>query len=563
MMGLKSRGRVKSHIVEILKTSYESAIRNKDLTGVGNPRFILEVPKREGQGDFATTLALSLASSEERPARDVASILVRNLSDREGILDQAEVAGPGFINFTIKTRWWCEELSGIIEAGDQYGLSSRGKGRRIQIEFVSANPTGPLHVGHGRWAAVGNAMANLLRANGSDVQTEYYINDAGRQIRLLGESIYAEYQRLCGIEAEGPEDGYHGGYIKELGTKLMEREGRLYAGKPLEECLSVFSSFGATEMLVLIKEDLENFGVQFDSWFSEMSLFEKGAIVEGLEDIRQKGYLYDHEGATWLKSTDFSDDKDRVVKKENGEYTYLASDIAYHKDKLSRGFDQLINIFGADHHGYVARMEAVIQALGYPKETLVTKIGQLVTLVRGTEPVPMSKRAGEYVTLKDVVNEVGKDAALFFFLMRRLDSHMEFDLELAKRQSSDNPVYYVQYAHARLSGVLRQAKERGIVLQSDSKINLERLSIPEEVALIRKLCFYPDLIEDATEALEPHRVVFYLQELAALLHNYYYQHRVISDDEELTQARLFLIRAIRVVVRNGLLILGVSAPDRM
>jgi arginyl-tRNA synthetase len=382
-------------------------------------------------------------------------------------------------------------------------------------------------------------------------------------VMLLGRSVFSRYQRLCGLSVSDPEDGYRGEYITTLAEEMLRTAGRKYEGRPEAECLDDFTRYAVGEMIRGIREDLDSFGIRFDSWFSEASLFERGEVKRVLALLKEKGYEYEKDGAFWFRSTAFSDDKDRVIRKEDGEYTYLASDMAYHLDKLSRGFDQLINIWGADHHGYVLRMQAVVEALGYPKESLAIKIGQLVTLVRSGQPVPMSKRSGEYVTLRDVITEVGKDAALFFFLMRRLDSPLEFDLELAKSQSNDNPVYYVQYAHARLSSVLRQAEEKGINRREITTVDLGRLDLPEELALIRKLCRYPELVEDAAAALEPHRITFFIQELAALLHNYYYRHRIITDDAERTQARLVLVEAVRIGLRNALHLLGVSAPDRM
>jgi arginyl-tRNA synthetase len=547
----------------MLKQAFESSVKKGEFKTKTLPSVILEMPKREGQGDYATTVAMTLASSEGRAPSEIAKTLIRNLDDHEGIIEKTEVAGPGFVNFTIKPGWWRQQVPFIVSADAQFGRSDRGLGQRVQIEFVSANPTGPLHVGHGRWAAVGNAMANLLRAVGYEVQTEYYINDAGRQVKLLGHSVYARYQQLLGHPCPDPEDGYRGDYITTLAERVKTRVGKAYDKKPLDECLGIFTQYAVDDTLTAIKEDLAVFGIRFDSWFSEASLFEQGAVSKVLNELERKDYLYHRDGALWFRSTVFGDDKDRVIRKKDGEYTYLASDVAYHQDKLRRGLNRLINIWGSDHHGYVSRMEAVIQALGYPKELLAIKIGQLVTLTRTGQPVAMSKRAGEYVTLRDVINEVGKDAAMFFFLMRRLDSPLEFDLELAKSQSTENPVYYVQYAHARLSSVLRQADERKIQILKPDRVKLERLALPEELALMRKLFQYPDMIEDAAETLEPHRITFYLQDLAALLHNYYYLHRIISEDEELTQARLLLVVAVRVVLRNALDILGVSAPERM
>ena len=563
MKALGSEIGVRNHLGQMIQRACEAAVRAGEIRAESVPSILLEVPKREGQGDYACSAAMSIASSEGRVPRDVAAVLLRHLKDPEEMLEKAEIAGPGFMNLTVKAGWWRQRLPEIVSADTHFGRMTRDVPRRVQIEFVSANPTGPLHVGHGRWAAVGNAMANLLRADGQEVHTEFYINDAGRQVMLLGRSVFSRYQRLCGLSVSDPEDGYRGEYITTLAEEMLRTAGRKYEGRPEAECLDDFTRYAVGEMIRGIREDLDSFGIRFDSWFSEASLFERGEVTRVLALLKEKGYEYEKDGAFWFRSTAFSDDKDRVIRKEDGEYTYLASDMAYHLDKLSRGFDQLINIWGADHHGYVLRMQAVVEALGYPKESLAIKIGQLVTLVRSGQPVPMSKRSGEYVTLRDVITEVGKDAALFFFLMRRLDSPLEFDLELAKSQSNDNPVYYVQYAHARLSSVLRQAEEKGINRREITTVDLGRLDLPEELALIRKLCRYPELVEDAAAALEPHRITFFIQELAALLHNYYYRHRIITDDAERTQARLVLVEAVRIGLRNALHLLGVSAPDRM
>ncbi|HSG05306.1 MAG TPA: arginine--tRNA ligase, partial [Nitrospiria bacterium] len=377
------------------------------------------------------------------------------------------------------------------------------------------------------------------------------------------QSVYARYQQTLGNPIPDPEDGYRGAYIQDIADELIEKQGERFKGKPEEECLDAMGSASLEIMLERIRRDLSDFGIRFDHWFSEASLHKDGRVDEVLKELSQKNYMQEKDGALWFLSTQFGDDKDRVVKKEDGAYTYLASDIAYHKNKLERGFDRVVNIWGADHHGYIKRMEAVVQALGYPRERIKILIGQLVTLLRSGKPIPMSKRAGELITLRDVLDEVGKDAALFFFLMRGLDSHLDFDLELAKEQSNENPVYYVQYAHARLSSVLRQAEERGISETGPESADLSLLKEPEELKLIKRLAFFPELVEGAAEAMEPHRVTFYLQDLAGILHNYYFKHRFITDDLELSRARLVLVRATRTVMANALGLLGVSAPDRM
>jgi arginyl-tRNA synthetase len=552
-------------IKEMILKAWEKASEEGKIRSRPDPdKVVVETPKETVQADFATTVAMMLAPIEGRPPREIAQTLQDYLQkEPRMILEHVQLAGPGYINLTLKQDQWREVLLEVEAEGKRFGRHEIGKGHRVQIEFVSANPTGPLHVGHGRWAAVGNALANLLEAAGDRVHREYYNNDSGRQVKLLGLSVFARYQQILGHPVPDPEDGYRGGYISEIAQRLADRYGEKFRGRKAEDCLEFFTRHSLEEMTGVIRDDLEVFGITFDDWFSEASLYQSGAVQSALDELRGKDFLYEKDGALWFRSTHFGDDKDRVVRKEDGEFTYLASDIAYHRDKLARGFDLLIDIWGADHHGYTARMEAAVQALGYPKTRLRILIGQLVKLVRNGQPVPMSKRAGEFVTLREVVDEVGKDAALFFFLMRRLDSPMEFDLELAKRQSNENPVYYVQYAHARLCSVGRQAAEQGIRLDDPKPVRLDLLAEPEELKLMKRLDAYPRLIEESARALEPHRLTFYLLDLAGILHNYYFKHRIISANHDLTRARLLLIGAVRTVMANALEILGVTAPERM
>jgi arginyl-tRNA synthetase len=552
-------------IKEMILKAWEKASEEGKIHSRPDPdKVVVEIPKETVPADFATTVAMMLAPIEGRPPREIAQTLQNYLQkETRAILEDVQLAGPGYINLTLKQDQWHRILPEVETQGKRFGRIQVGKGQRVQVEFVSANPTGPLHVGHGRWAAVGNALANLLEAAGDRVHREYYNNDSGRQVKLLGLSVYARYQQLLGHPVPDPEDGYRGGYISGIAQRLADRYGEKYRGRAADDCLEFFTRHALEEMTGVIREDLSAFGISFDDWFSEASLFQSGAVQNALDELRRKDFLYEKDGALWFRSTHFGDDKDRVVRKEDGEFTYLASDIAYHRDKLARGFDLLIDIWGADHHGYTARMEAAVQALGYPKTRLRILIGQLVKLVRNGQPVPMSKRAGEFVTLRDVVDEVGKDAALFFFLMRRLDSPMEFDLELAKRQSNENPVYYVQYAHARLCSVGRQAEEQGIRLKDPKQVRLDLLTEPEELKLMKRLDAFPKLIEESARALEPHRLTFYLLDLAGLLHNYYFKHRIISANHDLTQARLLMVGAVRTVMANALGILGVTAPERM
>ena len=554
---------VKDQLLSMIDSAVREARLQGELRSVQNPKIVLETPKQEELGDYASSVALGLARVEGRPPRELAELLIRHLKDDHAILTRVEVAGPGYINFLLKPDCWQRLLPIIVSSGTGFGRVAAGKGKSIQVEFVSANPTGPLHVGHGRWAAVGHALANLLTAAGHKVQKEYYNNDAGRQVKLLGRSVYARYQQLLGHPVPDPEDGYRGEYIVQLAQLLIDRFGKIHEGRGEEECLEFFTKRAVEVMSGLIREDLESFGITFDSWFGEATLFESGAVRDALETLQKNDHLFEKDGALWFRSTAFGDDKDRVVRKEDGEFTYLASDIAYHRDKLKRGFDLLIDIWGADHHGYTARMEAVVQALGYPRDRLRILIGQLVSLLRNGQPVAMSKRAGEFVTMRDVVNEVGRDAAIFFFLMRRLDTHLDFDLELAKRRSDENPVYYVQYAHARLASVLRQAAQQGIALEEPDRVSTARLDQAEEIRLMKRLASYPELIEESARSLEPHRLTFFLLELAGVLHHYYFKHRIISPDAELTQARLLLVRAVKTVMGGALDILAVSAPERM
>ena len=548
------------------------------------PAITLDTPRDKSHGDLATTLAMILAKPESKPPRKIAEIIISNVEDPDGIIEKTEIAGPGFINFFFKHDRWKNTLFDIDAEGLRYGLADIGKGEKVLVEFVSANPTGPLHVGHGRGAAVGDALANLLAAAGYDVQREFYINNAGRQVRLLARSVNARYLQDQGSNVAFPEDGYHGDYIYEISRSVSIREilGRRgakdesapdegdatasvaprpdFLDSAVEERVVTAS---VDQMLADIKKDLEAFGVRFDTWFSEKSLLVDGSVQKSIEELKERGHAYEKDGALWLRSTTFGDDKDRVIIKKDGEYTYLATDIAYHRNKLARGYTQLVNIWGADHHGYIPRMQSVIQAFGHPKDSLHVLLVQLVAILRHGQPVPMSKRAGDFVTLRDVVQEVGSDAARYIFLTRRSDSHLDFDLDVAKEQSRENPVYYVQYAHARLASLFREAESRGIAVPPKENANLSLLDLEEEQDIIKALAKYPELIEETALAFEPHRLTFYLQDLAGLLHNYYFKHRVITDDAPRTSAKLFFLKQVKTVIQNALKILGVNAPERM
>ena len=557
------RKRMKNTVTDILLEALGRAKSKGELQLVEMPAIVLETPREKSHGDLATTLALTLAKAESKAPRKIAEIIVSNIQDTGGIISKTEIAGPGFINFTFKQDRWQQTLFEIDAEGAEYGLRNIGKGEKVLVEFVSANPTGPLHVGHGRGAALGDALANLLSAVGYDVSREFYINDAGRQIRLLALSVWTRYQQSLGNDVPFPEDGYHGGYIEELALAFAKLHGNKFLKVPFDDCVDAFGDFGKEAMLVDIRADLESFGVRFDAWFSEASLLKDNSVKQSIEELLESRNMYEQDGALWLRSTLFGDDKDRVVVKKDKSYTYLATDIAYHRNKLARGFKSLVNIWGADHHGYIPRVQAVIQAFGHPKDSLHVLLVQLVAILRNGQPVPMSKRAGNFVTLREVVQDVGSDAARFIFLTRRSDSHLDFDLNIAKEQSRENPVYYVQYAHARIASLFREAETRGIAIPTKDAVNISLLSFEEEQNIIKALAKYPEVVEEAALAYEPHRLTFYLQDLAGLMHNYYFKHRVITEDAARTAAMLFLMKQVKTVIKSALTILGVNAPEKM
>ncbi len=524
----------------------------------------IEIPKEEGFGDLSTPVAMGLAKALKKPPRKIAEEFVK-LIDNKNIFSKVEIAGPGFINFTFTRDFLSDELKRLITERDLFLTENVGKGRRVQIEFVSANPTGPLHLGHGRGAAVGAALANLLKETGFNIEKEFYVNDAGRQVRLLGLSVFAKYMASCGIDYPFPEDGYHGDYVDGLAAEFKEVHGDSFADKQFDEASENFIDFAYKKMLALIKKDLEDFGVIFDTWQSERDLYSNGDVVQAIDDLRVRGYIFEHEGATWFRSTEFGDDKDRVIIKKDGEYTYFAPDIAYHRNKILRGFEELVDIWGADHHGYIPRMQAVIQALGLPPESLRVLLVQLVNLLKGGQPVQMSKRAGEFITLREVMDDIGPDTTKFLFLTRRSDSHLDVDIEVAKAQSSENPVFYVQYAHARINSIFEKATETdGYVAGSQKSGDFDgALYNDEEMRLVKKLLLYPMVLRGAALTHEPHRITFYMQELAGLFHPYYHKYKVITGDVQLTKARLALCEAIKIVLHHGLKVLGVNAPDKM
>ena len=583
-----SQGIVQDKVTNALLGALDGAKKKGQLKTASWPSLTLDAPKRPEWGDLASTVAMSLAASEQRAPHDIAEIIVENIPQRDQLFDRVEIVRPGFLNLTLKPSLWQEVLREIEAEGPAYGRTDVGRHRRVLVEYVSANPTGPLHVGHGRGAAVGQAVARMLEAVGYDVVNEYYINDAGRQMKLLGASVYARYQELAGLAVEFPAEGYHGSYITAVAERIADTFGDKLKGLAPAEVEEQCRMLAYRELLGLIREDLASFGIEFQSWFSEASLLTSNAVERVLDELKSRELLFEQEGAWWFRSSAFGDEKDRVVRKQDGEYTYLASDIAYHRDKLQRGYDVLIDVWGADHHGYIPRMQAVMQAYGHPKERLHVILVQLVKLLRAGVEVKMSKRTGEFITMREVIDEVGADAAKFYFLMRDSKTHLEFDLELAKQRSADNPVYYVQYAHARISSLWRVAASRGIACPSPSQTDLTVLTDPDELGLIRKLSAYPSVLQASAAGYEPHRMTYYLQQLAALLHTFYNKHRVLppaADKDvfeqapagieageeakketlgpERTAARLALMRAVQQVLKNGLAVLGISAPDQM
>ncbi|MDF1524825.1 MAG: arginine--tRNA ligase [bacterium] len=555
---------MKGTLTYIVKRAMDLAVSEGKIKG-DLPAPIIEMTRERKFGDYATNIAMVIASKQGSNPRELAGELIQTIrdADTEGDVLDVSVAGPGFINITMSPGFWSRTLKMVLEKGEDFACSDMGAGKQVQVEFVSANPTGPLHVGHGRGAALGDALANILQCAGYKVQREYYINDAGNQIQTLGISVYARYLELLGRETVFPEEGYKGDYIREIAERLVKEYGELYLNMSEDKAVEEIAVKSAPLILDDIRQDLEEFGVVFDRWFSETDLLERGDVQKTLKDMEKRGTTFMHEGALWFRSTDKGDDKDRVLIKSDGSLTYFASDVAYHRDKYERGFGTVINIWGADHHGYVARMKASIQGLGRDPDDLQIVLVQLVSLVRKGKPVAMSTRAGEFVTLREVRNEVGRDAARFIFLTRKSDSKLDFDLDLAKEKSNDNPVYYVQYAHARICSILRNAQEQGVSFPEPGGVDLTLLDLPEEKELIRHVAALPDVVEGAAISMEPHRITTYLRDIATTLHSYYYHHRVLTDDVLVTEARLAMVLGVRTAIAKALALLGVSAPERM
>lgn len=532
-----------------------------------SPKVQLAPPKQVEHGDYATTAALALAKSLKQNPRTIAEKLQRALGDAGGLLAKTELAGPGYVNFFVADAAWRRALAEILEAGESFLRSDEGRGRRVLVEYVSANPTGPLHIAHGRGAVTGDVLASLLAAVGFAVEREYYVNDLGNQTDVLARSMYLRYAELCGRTLTPPEDFYPGEYVTELARALYERDGERHLDRPEGEWLPAFRDFGIARMLERIRADLASFGVRMDRFVSERELTERLGFSDLLARLERAGHVYDDGGKKWFRTTTFGDDKDRVVVREDGRPTYFASDILYHDDKVRRGYHQLINIWGADHGGYVARVKAGLAGLGHDPNALDLVLVQMVSLSRGGEAVRMGKRLGTAVWLQDVVGEAGRDATRYFFVMRRSDSQLDFDLELATKKSLDNPVFYAQMGHARLSSIARKAREAGIPEPVSGPGALEALALPAELGLVKTLVLAPEVVRDAALSYEPHRIVHYIQDLIGQFHSYYTQYkgseRVLSDDPAKTRARLLLCRALQTTLRGLLGLLGVGAPEVM
>ncbi|MCM3411601.1 arginine--tRNA ligase [Metabacillus litoralis] len=526
------------------------------------PDVLLELPKEKAHGDYSTNMAMQLARVAKKAPRAIAEAIVENFDKEKGSIEKIEIAGPGFINFYMNNSYLTDLIPNILKAGESYGEINVGNNEKVQVEFVSANPTGDLHLGHARGAAVGDSLCNVLAKAGYDVSREYYINDAGNQINNLALSVEARYFQALGKDTAMPEDGYHGEDIIGIGKKLAEEYGDKFVDQSSEERLSFFREYGLKYEMAKLKADLEEFRVPFDVWYSETSLYHNGKIDNALAALKEKGHIYEEDGATWFRSTTFGDDKDRVLIKNDGSYTYLTPDLAYHKDKLDRGFTKLINVWGADHHGYIPRMKAAIEALGYGKDTLEVEIIQLVHLYKNGEKMKMSKRTGKAVTMRDLIEEVGLDAVRYFFAMRSADTHMDFDLDLAVSKSNENPVYYAQYAHARICSMLRQGEEQG--LSFEDNLNLDEISSEKEFDLLKKLGEFPQAVAEAAQKRIPHRITNYIYDLASTLHSFYNAEKVLDpENTEKSRARLGLMKATQVTLQNAFTIIGVSAPEKM
>ncbi|EGQ0321748.1 arginine--tRNA ligase [Staphylococcus pseudintermedius] len=524
------------------------------------PEIKIEIPKDTKNGDYATNIAMVLTKLAKRNPREIAQLIVDHLDTEAAHVKKIDIAGPGFINFYLDSSYLNAVIDQALELDTQFGRVAESKNKKILVEYVSANPTGDLHIGHARNAAVGDTLCNILDAAGYDVTREYYINDAGNQITNLAKSIEVRYLQHLGQKAEMPADGYHGQDIKNIGADLAEKQPNLMDLSD-DERLKTFRQLGVDYEMAKLKQDLADFNIHFDNWFSETSLYEKGEIKAVLERMKENGYTYEQDGATWLRTTDFKDDKDRVLIKKDGTYTYFLPDIAYHYDKFQRGNDNLINLFGADHHGYINRLKASLETFGVDSDRLEIQIMQMVRLMQDGEEVKMSKRTGNAITLREIMDEVGIDAARYFLTMRSADTHFDFDMALAKEQSQDNPVYYAQYAHARICSILRQAEAQGY--QVEKGADYQTITNDKAIELLKKVAEFEPMIEGAAEARAPHRVMNYIQDLAAHFHKFYNAEKVLTEDQAKTKAHLALIDAVRITLRNALQLVGVTAPEQM
>lgn len=546
---------VKQTLVDEIKKSIQQAGITDDV-----PAIKIEIPKDEKNGDYSTNIAMVLTKIAKRNPREIATLIVENLDATKAHVKSIDIAGPGFINFYLDSSYLYEVIDQAMEKDERFGYAEVPKNEKILVEYVSANPTGDLHIGHARNAAVGDTLCNILKAAGYDVTREYYINDAGNQITNLAKSIEARFLQSLGESVDMPKDGYHGKDIKKIGEDLAATQPEL---KSLDSDTRIkqFRQLGVEYEMKKLKKDLADFNIHFDNWFSETTLYEKGDIKAVLEKISDLGYIYEKDGATWLRTTDFNDDKDRVLIKQDGSYTYFLPDIAYHFDKIQRGNDKLINLFGADHHGYINRLKAAVETFGVDQERLEIQIMQMVRLMQNGEEVKMSKRTGNAITLRDIMDEVGIDAARYFLSMRSPDTHFDFDMELAKQQSQDNPVYYAQYAHARICSILRQADEKGYHVEQG--LDYTTITNDKAIELLKKIAEFEPMIEGAAEARATQRVTNYIQDLSAHFHRFYNAEKVLTDDENKTKAHLALITATRITLRNALTLVGVTAPERM
>jgi len=552
--------KVKDSLQDLLREASLKAKKNGQLAFDGLPEISLEIPKEKAHGSFASNLAMILSKAAKKPPREIAQILIDNFESNP-YLAEVQIAGPGFINFYLSERWLGDVLASILEQKENFGNNSDLEGKKIQLEFVSANPVGPMNVVNARAAALGDTLSRLFKACGAVAQKEYYVNDYGVQVQTLGRSIDVRYRELLGEKVEFPEDGYQGDYIYDIARQLIADQGDSYLRLSEEKRVELFRDLGYQQILASQKQDLQNYGVDYDCWFSERSLHEAGKVDQVLGFLEQQGLTFESEAAVWLRTSDFGDDKDRVLRTSDGRTTYFTADIAYHLNKFERGFDLVINIWGPDHHGYIPRMKAAVESLGIERDRLEVLIAQQINLIKDGKPFKMSKRRGEFITMADLLEEVGNDAARWFFLMRSPESHLDFDMDLARSQSNENPVFYVQYAYARICSIFRQATAEQQVVQYDESIMT--YWDEEEKGLIEKTSRFPDLLSEAANRREPHRLTGYLLELATLFHSYYNKRRFISEDLGLTKSRLAIAKGLGYVLERGLKLLGVSAPERM